>query len=273
MLYNEYDFLYFSFLYCLLILYFTMKKILFLCSLFTLSLFGKNSNVVSIHDPLDVVELIGDKLIRETPFNYKLELSNCEKEFNKMYFVNFGRTFTTERPAVAYAYTLLEASKDIQLDIDLEHNDECKIWLNNELIYEKKGTRNIHLLYEERSIEMSFKAKLNLKKGVNSLLVKSETVGNKEWCFLMQPPATKGAVLCNEIDYPKFVLEKIDNIDAKIATLTNWLVIGPFEKNIDKVNTPEQIIEFGKLYYKEFLNDKTTLFIKWSMNYPNFKIK
>jgi rhamnogalacturonyl hydrolase YesR len=225
-----------------------MKKLLILCSLFSLSLFGKDNNVVNIQDPLDVVQLIGDKLIRETPFKYKLELNNCEKEFNKMYFVNFGRTFTTEKPAVAYAYTLLEASKDLKMDIDLEHNDACKIWLNNELIYEKKGMRNIHLVYEERSIEMSFKAKLNLKKGVNSLLIKSETSGGKEWCILMQPPATKGAVLAKEIDYPKFVLEKTDNVDSKIATLTNWLVIGPFERNIDIVNTPEKIIEFGKMY-------------------------
>jgi len=225
-----------------------MKRLLFICSLFTLPLFGKNNNVVSIQDPLDVVQLIGDKLIRETPFKYKLELSNCEKEFNKMYFVNFGRTFSTEKPAVAYAYTLLEASKAMKMDIDLEHNDACKIWLNNELIYEKKDIRNIHLLYEERSIEMSFKTKLNLKKGINSLLIKSETAGNKEWCFLMQPPATKGAVLYDAIDYPKFVLEKTENVDSKIANLTNWLVIGPFEKDIEKVNTPEKLIEFGKMY-------------------------
>lgn len=225
-----------------------MRKLLILCSLFTLSLFGKDNNVVGIQDPLEVVQLIGDKLIRETPFRYKLELNNCEKEFNKMYFVNFGRTFTTEKPAVAYAYTLLEASKNTKMEIDLEHNDACKIWLNNELVYEKKGERYVHLVYEERSLEMSFKATLNLKKGVNTLLIKSETMGDKEWCFLMQPPATKGAVLAQEIDFPKFVLEKMENVDSKIATLTNWLVIGPFEKNIDKVNTPEKIIEFGKMY-------------------------
>ena len=108
-----------------------MKRLLFICSLFTLPLFGKNNNVVSIQDPLDVVQLIGDKLIRETQFKYRLELSNCEKEFDKMFFVNFGRTFTTEKPAVVYAYTLLEASKDSNMDIDLEHNDACKIWLNS----------------------------------------------------------------------------------------------------------------------------------------------
>jgi len=166
-----------------------MKKILLFCSFLTLSLFAKNNNVLEVQDPLQVVELIGDKLIRETPFQYKLELSNCEKKFNQMYFVNFWRTFTTEKPAVAYAYTLLEVPKDTLIDIDLDHNDACKIWINKEVIYEKKGIRNINLKYEERSIGMSFKTKFFLKKGVNSLLVKSESAGNKEWCFFMQPAA------------------------------------------------------------------------------------
>ena len=74
---------------------FIMRKLLFLCSIVSLSLFAKTNNVVSVQDPLNVVKLIGDKLIRETPFRYRLELAVNDKEFNKMVFVNFGRTFTT----------------------------------------------------------------------------------------------------------------------------------------------------------------------------------
>jgi rhamnogalacturonyl hydrolase YesR len=233
-----------------------MKILLLLCSFLTFSLFARENNVVSITDPLNVVELIGDKLIRETPFRYNLELAESQKEFNKMQFVNFGRTFSTEKAAIAYAYTLLEAQNDMKMYIDLEHNDGCKIWLNNELVYETKGNRNIHLIYEERSIEMSFKTVLNLKKGVNTLLVKSETSGGKDWCFYMQPPATKGAVTVNKVEYPKFVIEKIKDLDSKISTLTNWLVIGPFQDNIDKVNMPEKRLEFGQMY--EGLNANVT---------------
>lgn len=225
-----------------------MKKIMFLCLLTTLTLFAKDNNVVSINDPLDVVQLIGDKLIRETPFRYRLELATSQKEFSKMQFVNFGRTFTTEKPAVAYAYTILESANDMKMNIDLEHNDGCKIWLNNELVYEKKGERNIHLVYDERSIEMSFKSVLSLKKGINTLLIKSETKGGKDWCFYMQPPATKGAVVVDEINYPKFAPEKIKDFDVKIAALTNWLVVGPFENDFDKVFMPEKRIEFGQMY-------------------------
>ncbi len=225
-----------------------MKKLVFICCLCTLPLFANKSNVLDIQDPLDVVQLIGDKLIRETPFRYRLELPISEKKFDKMQFVNFGRTFNSEKPAVAYAYTLLEAANDMKMDIDVEHNDGCKIWLNNELVYEKKGLHTIHLVYDERSIEMSFKTQLHLRKGTNTLLIKSETAGNKEWCFFMQPPATKGAVMCTQYNYPNFVPEKIKDLDAKIATLTNWLLVGPFENNIDLVNTPEQRLEFGHMY-------------------------
>jgi unsaturated rhamnogalacturonyl hydrolase len=237
-----------------------MKKLILLCALLPLAVFARESNMVSVQNPLEVVQTIGDKLIRETPFKYRLELAKNDKTFDKMKFVNFGRTFTTEKPAVAYAYTLLDSPDEMALDINIEHNDACKIWLNDELVYEKKTTKPIHLVYEERSIEMSYKARLNLKKGLNKLLIKSSTAGNKDWCFYMQPPATKGAVLNEEFQYPKFAPEKIRDVDAKIATLTNWLVIGPFENDMDKEFAPEKKIEFGFMY--NGLNNKP---ITWTI--------
>lgn len=227
-----------------------MKHLFILFSLISISLFAKENklqNVTDIKNPIEVVQLIGDKLIEETPFRYKLELADCPKEFNKMHFVNFGRTFGLGKPAVGYAYTLLESKSDRSMTIDLEHNDGCKIWLNNQLIYDKKGPNAIHLIRDERSIEMSNRVEFKLRKGVNTLLIKSETYG-KEWCFYMQPPATKGAVLNEEVEYPQFVLGKLKDLDPKIAELSNWLVIGPFEKGIDKVHIPETKIEFGQMY-------------------------
>jgi len=237
-----------------------MKKLILLCAILPLTLFARESNMVSVQNPLEVVQTIGDKLVRETPFKYRLELAGNEKSFDKMKFVNFGRTFTTEKPAVAYAYTLLDSPDEMALDISIEHNDACKIWLNNELVYEKKTIKSVHLVYEERSIEMSYKARLNLKKGLNKLLIKSATAGNKDWCFYMQPPATKGAVLCEKLQYPAFVPEKMADVDAKIATLTNWLVIGPFENDMDKEFAPEKKIEFGFMY--NGLNNKP---ITWTI--------
>jgi rhamnogalacturonyl hydrolase YesR len=222
--------------------------ILLLCMIYSTTLLAGNSRrVAEIDNPLEVVQLIGDKLVRETPFRYRLELAASDKEFNQMQFVNFGRAFSVCKPAVAYAYTLLEVKKDSLIEIDLEHNDACKIWLNKQLVHEKRGVRPIQLKRDERSLEMSFKTKLSLKKGTNTLLIKSETAG-KDWCFYMQPPATKGAVIDEPLNSPKFVLEKVKDVDSKIAQLTNWLIIGPFEPGIDVTYMPETRIEFGQMY-------------------------
>lgn len=208
---------------------------------------AKNMNTEN-KTPLEVVEAIGDKLIRETPFRYRLELASNNPEFCKMKFVNFGRSFGVDKAAVAYAYSNIYSEEDINFNIELEHNDGCKIWINDELVYEKNADKPIHLVYDERSIEMSYKAVLPLKKGNNKILIKSETKGQRDWCVYMQPPATKGAVLSLTTKYPEFAVDKIPDVDTGIAKLTNWLIIGPFKNNIEEVFPPEKKQVFGEMY-------------------------
>lgn len=197
--------------------------------------------------PIETVSRIGDKLIRETPFKYRLILNPNTNEFNKMKFVDFGRTFGLGKPAVAYAYTELISETDTVMRIEIEHNDACKIWCNDALVYERKGERKLQLIQEERSVEMSYAFDVNLKEGRNSFLIKSETYGD-EWCVLIQPPSEKDAVLEYAIRYPQIGLEQLPDVDKKITDLTNWLVIGPFSSGIDKTYGPENELIFGKMY-------------------------
>lgn len=199
-----------------------------------------------VDEPLRVVQRIGEKLIRETPFKYRLEVAPADSVFDDVEFVNFGRTFGLGRPAVAYAYTRIYSDNDKRMNIQLEHNDACKIWLNGEMVYEKKGNRALNLIYEERSVEMSFQCELPLKKGENTLLVKSETAGG-QWTFYMQPPSLKGSVTV-EADYASIGLHRVADVDARIADLTNWLVIGPFAPGIDTLYAPEMEFRFGTMY-------------------------
>ena len=67
-----------------------------------------------MNKPLKTVKRIGDKLIRDTPFAYRLEVAPINRAFENetvagMQFVNFGRTFGLGRPAVAYAMTQLDS--------------------------------------------------------------------------------------------------------------------------------------------------------------------
>jgi rhamnogalacturonyl hydrolase YesR len=220
--------------------------LLFLAGIFNLS---ANANVSSMNDPLEVVKLIGDKLIRTTPFKYRLTLQNNNPKLNGLHFVDFGRNFGTDKPAIAYAYTHLTSESDREMTIQTAHNDGCKIWVNGALVYQKSGKKKLEIHFEERSVEMTDAFKIRLKKGENSLLIKSETYGS-EWVVYLQPPSTKGAILSESISYPEIGLKSVPYVDAKIAELTNWLVIGPFANTngMETVYAPEKELVFGKMY-------------------------
>ena len=232
--------------------YFTLRLCITLL-LFNLLVFSSfaQKNTTTLVSPLEVIKLIGNKLIKETPFKYQLSVALPNKTFNGVQVVDFGRTFGLGKPAVAYATTVLNTASAMDLTIQIEHNDGCKIWLNNQIVYENKGDRKLNLVYEERGILMSNSCKLSLLKGKNVLLIKSETAG-KEWKVYMQPPSTKGAITNNSIVYPAIGLAGMKYIDNSLANTSNWLVVGPFKnddrKGMDEVMPPEKDIVFGFMY-------------------------
>ena len=207
-----------------------------------------------MNSPLATVTRIGDKLIRDTPFEYRLEVKPVVHSLDRMHCVDFGRSFGIGRPAVAYAWTNLNSPEEMVLTLEVEHNDGCMIWLNGALVYQQIGNRDIQLRFDERSIGMSHELKLALRAGANSLLVKSETRG-KEWAFYMQPPATNGAVLAETSAHVEIGLHGVPNIDGKVASLSNWLVMGSFPNPVDglrrtglaMVHAPEREFVFGRM--------------------------
>ncbi|MFZ4724178.1 MAG: glycoside hydrolase family 88 protein, partial [Paludibacter sp.] len=227
-----------------------MKKIslaAILLFLVTISVFTANHNVSNITKPLDVVSLIGDKLIRDTPFKYRLEVQSAKTNFDNVVCVDFGRTFGLGKAAMAIAYTQLEAETNQILPIQLEHSDGCKITLNNKVIYEQTGKRNIHIVLDERDLELPVKLELQLKKGLNKFIVESQTNGN-EWCFFMQPPSNKEAIGSKQIMYPTIGLCNVPYVDKKVAEISNWLVIGPLSVNDNQIATIESNMAFGQMF-------------------------
>lgn len=226
-----------------------MKKdfLLFLLSFLSFPIFAVIQPVNNSDNPLEVVSLIGDKLIRDTPFKYRLEVQSTKTKFDNVVCVDFGRTFGLGIPAVAIAYTQLVAETDQILAIQLEHNDGCKIILNNNVIYHQTGERKIHIVLDERNLELPLKLELQLKKGINNLIIESQSFGS-EWRFYMQPPTDKGAILENAISYPIIGLAKLENVDKKVAEISNWLVIGPLAVNENQLASIESELLFGKMY-------------------------
>lgn len=210
--------------------------------------------------PLEVVRRIGDKLIRDTPFKYKLVRANPSVAFTGLQVVDFGRTFNLGKPAVAYAYTRLTVAANQTRTIQLEHNDGCKIWLNGQVVYEKKGDHKISLIRDERSIDLPNEISLTFRKGQNDLLIKSETGGAErgpaEWRVYLQPPADKGAIEVAQPAPMTIGLRDLDGVDTDVAALSNWLIVGPFANpgsgtgrtGLAQVNGPETGVEFGVMY-------------------------
>ncbi len=217
--------------------------------------FNANADVSHVKEPLDVARIIGNKLIRETPFKYRLEVQRSVPAFNDMHCIDFRRTFGVNKPAVAYAYSILSVPNDMEQTFEIEHNDGCKIWVNGKLVYEVKGNRKLGLVYEELSLKMDTSFTVLLKKGNNTILVKSETAG-QEWLVYLQPPSLKGAVVDKEPNYPTFALEELPFVGKSVSEVSNWLVIGPFEnesengvrKGMEKCFLSKNEIEIGKMY-------------------------
>ena len=126
-----------------------MKKITFFLAFLFVSV------VLPIHaeSPIETVCHIGDKLIRETPFKYKLVVNPNNTKFDGIHFVDFGRTFGLGKTAEAYAYTEIISDRDTLFPVEIEHNDACKIWCNGALVYERDGERKLQLQQQERSME------------------------------------------------------------------------------------------------------------------------
>lgn len=231
----------------------------FFLSIFFSHLAYAQQNLITASAPLDVAKKIGDKLIRDTPFKYRLTLPKANKKFDGLHFVDFARTFGVWRSAIAYAYTTVTVNQDQEFDVELVHNDRCKIWVNGSLVYEKSGPREVAVKFDERSVELTEKLTLHLNEGRNDVLIKSETKGN-DWVVYLQPPSLKGAVVTSSLDYPIIGLSQVKHIDSGIGELSNWLVIGPFSSSsvdgMDTVFGPEKEIVFGVMY--DGLNGQVT---------------
>lgn len=214
--------------------------------------------------PLEVIRSIGDKLIENTPFQYRLITAPNKNEFSGMQTVDFSRAYGAGQEGTAYAYTNIVCETDFNMPVQIEHNDGCKVWLNDEVIYTGQQERFVTLSFDERSVELRGRMVLPLKKGVNTLLVKSTTTGG-DWVFYMQPEPDKGAVDLTVRPAVSIGLGTVPNIDAKIAGLTNWLICGVFENTGDNPLNQSLPVEHAVGQWGKMFSGKGGRNVTWSI--------
>jgi rhamnogalacturonyl hydrolase YesR len=218
----------------------------------------KSENPADSLQPTNWLQLIGDKLVRETPFRYAATLNYPNKTFNWVQFVDFKRALGANQ-GIAYAYTELIAESDTNFQINISHSAACSVWVNEKLFYGNSTNKGLTLHFDERSLELEHSFMVPLKKGRNKVIVKNLADAN-DWVVYLSPPSTKGAVLQQQIRYPKIGLQEVPHLQQDIARITNWLILGPFNSNDtdDETFVKEwsQEIVFGKMYQAQ--GKKTT---------------
>lgn len=206
------------------------------------------SNVLATDNrtPLEVVSSIGDKLIRTTSFENRLIVPPNSEDFTSLKFVDFKRTYGDHSAAFAYALTTLNSNEKFILKTQIEHNDHCIVWLNGEEVYNQHNPSKIRLQHEERSVELTGKLELSLKKGMNMLLVQLNTKG-EHWMFYFQPEPGRGMVSTEKRQSVQLTLKGLPHVDGKVADLSSWLVCGPFENPVPDFH---EILtcKWGKMY-------------------------
>lgn len=206
-----------------------------------------------MHQPLEVVCRIGEKLIRETPFAWGAQLAAVPQKLDGLQCVNFARTFGLGRRAAAFAWTRLHAAEEMTLVLQLEHNDGCSVWLDGRLIHHLAGERPLRLRHDERGTRLSHEVSVRLTPGFHTLLIRSVTAG-REWAVYLQPPGTQGAVLTDAPRHAGIGLREMSLIDERIAAVSNWLVLGPFAEDAaegmaaDLVQMTRQEVRFGVMF-------------------------
>lgn len=198
--------------------------------------------------PLEIARLVGDRIVDNTRFEFQYVV---QRKATDAEIIDFRESLGNCEPGVAYALSNLFSEVDQQEIIQIGHTDGIKVWMNDELVYEKKGDRDFPIAFSENAYLLPESFPVKLKKGRNKILIKTECRERSDnWLVILQSKnlsryATKGMKIeCS--------LKEL----APDVSITNWLILGPFENRVsesgrlglDMVFEPENAIEFHKIY-------------------------
>lgn len=202
--------------------------------------------------PIEAVKKIGDRIIRNTPFQFQLDVNKRSRNFDFLEFVDFSRSFgKLQQAAVAFAVTEINVPRDTTVGFEISHNDDLQLILNGKVEYQKKGVGPVNLTFRERDIVLSESFKVKLKKGNNRLVIKSFAQANREnWIFYLRP---QGATIeFSEVRNIKVGLDEIPNISEDVKKLSNWLIVGPIKHEgkpiAESTYGPENKLTVGEMY-------------------------
>lgn len=196
--------------------------------------------------PLEIVKKVADKYIKETAFDFKLV---PQRTVLGVQFVDFRQTFGDEKSVVGYALSYIISEKDTTVTFGLSNSDGVKIWINDQLLFQRAESRPATLTeiaYDRFVFQDTFNVKL--REGTNKIVVKVAS-DRDEWIFFLRPMMPDG-------EEDKSVSFSLKPFAPEIRS-TDWLCIGPFpysyakglRHGLNSVYPPER--ELSQIYLYE----------------------
>ena len=198
--------------------------------------------------PIEAITAVAKQVIAVTPFTYKLQFEKPSEKFDFIKYVDFGRTFGLGKELVAFALSEIQVQKDTSIILEISHNDGIWVSVNGREVFQSTGAKDFRAVAKERTIELMNQFKVDLKKGPNRIVIKSETKG-KEWLVYLQPK--NATIEFSIVQNIGLGLGKLEGIDPTVSQISNWLVLGPFspkQNGVSAMYGPENEFIIGKIY-------------------------
>jgi len=177
---------------------------------------------------------VADKVLQDVRFYYNLKLAG-EKDYGAVQTVDFSRNFPRNGTAYAMSTIITDADKTVKLS--LVNYGPCKIILNDKEIWNNSGMSKDDFIYIERDFILKGEIDLNLKKGVNKIVVKSLASKSGDWKVHLYPRGFD------------FTLTGLKEIEKSLSDVSKWLTIGPFpDSAFAGTATVEKDFVTGKMY-------------------------
>ena len=159
-----------------------MKKLLL--TLAIIQLF--NSACYSQQQPLEITKNVANYIIRNSPFQYKIDLFKPSTYLSDLQVINFGSNFGSQINTSAFSCTTLYAEKDSIILLELSHSGALQINLNGVKVYQQLQTNRLKYQFLERNVTLEKKVALHLRTGNNLLMFKSVCTNADDWKVLVQ---------------------------------------------------------------------------------------
>jgi len=198
--------------------------------------------------PLQIAQLVADNMIEKTNFQFSYQIQPVYPDAEVL---DFGKSISLGKDGIAYALTTFYSETDQLETIEIGFSNGIKVWVNDSLVYEKRGSQKLDILFSEKTYQLPEKFTVRLKEGANKVLIKSECRKDiSQWIVILQ---SNNLGRYNQTG--KKIYSSLKDLAPDIK-LSNWLMLGPFPNSyvgnetsgLDVDFEPEHSIKFFKIY-------------------------